>query len=187
MKRIRMGTVLLATALLLGGCSGKHQLVPGAPDWVNRGSGAFADADAKVFHGVGAVAGIASPSLAVQVADARARADIARQLETYVSAMVRDYQSSQSAPAASGTPQPREAQQVEQALKTVTQVSVRGARVLEHWKEPESGTLYALVKLDLKEFKSALEGLQEIDPELKSFVRARAEQSFEQLRLEERR
>lgn len=190
MKNNRMlVALLLGVFLALAGCSSKYEMVPGAPDWVNQGSGAFADEGAKVFHGVGAVAGITSPSLAVQVADARARADIARQLETYVSAMVRDYQSSQTAPGStpSATPPPREGQQVEQAIKTVSQVSVRGARVLEHWKEPESGTLYSLVKLDLKEFKSALEGLQEIDPELKSFVRSRADESFEQLRLEEKR
>lgn len=190
MRRLQGCILLLCGLLLVSGCSGKHKLVPGAPDWVNQGSGAFSDESAKVFHGVGAVSGISSPSLAVQVADARARADIARQLDTYVAALGRDYQASQSvpvAPAATGTTPPREAQQVEQTLKTVTQVSVRGARVLEHWKDPESGTLYSLVKLDLQAFKSALEGLQQIDPELKSFVGSRAEQSFEQLRQEEQR
>lgn len=188
----RRFTLLLLTLLMasLGttGCSGKHKLVPGAPEWVNQGGGAVEDAGAKVFFGVGAVAGISSPSLAVQTADQRARADIAHQLDTYVSGMLRDFQSSTSPTAdAKGTPAPREEQYVENTLKTVTQVSVRGSRVVEHWKEPESGTLYSLVKLDLEAFKSAFEEIREIDPQLKTFVRSRADQAFDQLRSEERK
>ncbi len=175
--------VLFAILMVSAGCSGKHQLVAGAPDWVNNGSGAFDTDDARVFYGVGSVTGIGSPSLAVQAADQRARADIAAQLETYVANLFRDYQASTAA--STGT-QLVEEQHVEGNLKALTQVSVRGARVIEHWKQPEMNTIYALARLDLEGFATTLEQMKEMDPALKTFVRANAEKAFDQLRQEEK-
>ena len=169
-------------AVLVAGCSSKHQLVAGGPDWVNHGSGAFDEGDAKVFYGVGSVTGINSPSLAVQTADQRARADIASQLETYVANLFRDYQASTAATVGN---QVVEEQHVEGNLKSLTQVSVRGARVVEHWKDPETNTIYALTKLDLEGFTATLEQMKEMDPALKTFVRSNAEKAFDRLRQEE--
>lgn len=181
------GVIFIAAALLLavaGGCSGKHKLVSGAPDWVNHGAGAFAREDARVFYGVGSVTGISSPSLAVETADQRARADIARQFDTYVNSLLRDYQSAASVPAGG---QGYEEQQVEKSLKTLSQVSVRGARVLKHWKDPESGTVYSLVRLDLEGVRGTAEGMQEIDPSLRSHIRTNAERVFDEHRREGQR
>lgn len=181
----RWSTLILIAALAaLGtGCSSKHQLVAGGPDWVNHGSGAFDEGDAKVFYGVGSVTGITSPSLAVQTADQRARADIAAQLETYVANLFRDYQASTAATMGNKVV---EEQHVEGNLKSLTQVSVRGARVVEHWKDPETNTIYALTRLDLEGFTATLEQMKEMDPALKTFVRSNAEKAFDRLRQEER-
>ena len=177
--------VALTTLIPLGsGCSGKHKLVPGAPDWVNRGSGAFRDEGNAVFHGIGAVSGISSLPLAMQTADQRARADIARQLDTYVADLHRDYQDSTTA--AGGRP-PVEAQRVEESLKSVTQVSVHGARIIDHWRDPEGNTLYALARLDLAGVKAILEQAEGLSPGLKDHVRSRAERAFDEIRNEEKR
>jgi len=172
--------VALVVALLGSlGCSSKHKLVAGAPDWVNQGSGAFDDDGSRVFYGVGAVAGISSQTLAVQAADQRARGDIARQLETLVSGLSRDYQSATSAQGAKpGT----EEQQLEQSLKTVTEVSVRGSRIVDHWKDPETNTVYSLVKLDLDSFKAAISQLDAVDPAKRGFMSENAEKTFDQLK-----
>jgi len=172
--------VLLMVALLgSAGCSSKHKLVAGAPDWVNQGSGAFDDAGSRVFYGVGAVAGIVSQTLAVQAADQRARADIGRQLETLVSGLSRDYQAATSP---QGINPGMEEQQLEQSLKTVTEVAVRGSRVVDHWKDPETNTVYSLVKLDLDGFKAAISQLEEVDPARRGFIAENAEKTFDQLR-----
>lgn len=172
----------LALFLMAAGCSSKHKLVAGAPDWINRGGGAYEDEGDKVFYGVGAVTAITSPSLAMQTADQRARADIARQLETYVASLYRDYQTSTGAAAGR---QPLEEQHVEESLKAVTQVSVRGARIIDHWRHPESDTIYALARLDLEGFKATLEEMPELEPALRSHIRDRAEKTFEEIRREE--
>ncbi len=174
--------LLLMVILLLAGCGGKHKLVAGAPDWVNRGSGAFTKDKEKAFYGVGAVTGISTYSLAVQAADQRARADIARQLETFVSHLYRDFQA--TVPASAGT---GHEQHVEDTLKTMTQVSVRGARVIDHWRDPETNTVYSLARLDLEALRANVEKMQEIDAALRSFTASGAERAFDELRLQQQR
>lgn len=184
--RSNLKWLVVCSLLLLSavGCSSKHKLVAGAPDWVNQGSGAFDEAGAKIFYGVGAVSGISSQTLAVQAADQRARADIAWQLETYVTGLARDFQSGTSAPAGqAGTEQ----QHLEQTVKNVTQVSVRGARVQDHWRDPETNTVYSLVKLNLDDFKQSLDEVKDVDPALQGFVRQNADQAFERMKTEEKK
>ncbi len=174
-----LGVMMVVALVTTTGCSSKHKLVAGAPDWVNQGSGAFDDAGSRVFYGVGAVAGISSQTLAVQAADQRARADIARQLETLVSDLSRDYQSATSP---QGAKPGVEEQQLEQSLKTVTEVSVRGSRVVDHWKDAETNTVYSLVKLDLDSFKAAISQLDAVDPAKRGFMTENAEITFDQLK-----
>ena len=59
------------------GCTSMYRQAAHAPDWINRGSGAFRDAGADVFYGVGSVSGGSDKSLAVEMANQRARADTA--------------------------------------------------------------------------------------------------------------
>ena len=49
--------LLMVLLVMAAGCSGKHKMVAGAPDWVNEGSGAFEDNGDSVFYGVGSVTG----------------------------------------------------------------------------------------------------------------------------------
>jgi hypothetical protein len=175
--------VLLVALALVAGCSGKYKPVPGAPDWVNRGGGAFRDAGGGVFYGVGAVSGISSESLSVQTADQRARADVARQLDTYVTALSRDYQTSTGAEGK----QLAETQHVEESFRGLTQVTVRGARVIDRWKNPKTDTLYTLVRLDLAQVRTALEEMRDMDPALRSFIRSNAEKAFDDIRQDEQR
>lgn len=181
-KWFLLGLVILAIATF-SACSSKHKLVAGAPDWVNEGSGAFDDAGTKIFHGVGGVTGVSSQTLAVQTADQRSRADIAKQLDTYVANLYRDYQTSTGA---STGKEVFEEQHISQSLKTVTKVSVKGARVVEHWKDPETDTIYALTRLDLDGVKATFEQMKEMDPALRSFVRSNADRAFDELSKEEK-
>ena len=170
--------LLLAALLLTAGCSGKHELVEGAPDWVNMGSGAFEDEGDSVFYGVGSVTGVQSLSLSRETAEQRARAEVARQLHSYVTALYRDYQ------VATGIGQDKallEEQHIDGTLKNLSQVTVRGAKVIEFWRHPEADTVYALVRTDLSTMKSAIANMREIDPEFRDFVDVNAEQAFKNL------
>lgn len=171
--------VLLCLALaLVAGCSGKTKLVAGAPDWVNVGSGAFDDVDAKVFYGVGVVTGIASPSLSRQTAEQRARAEIARQLRSYVTDLYRDYQVATETQSDTGM---QEEQHIDATMKNLAEVTVRGARVVEFWRRPETDNIYALARLDVVAFKSAIEEMGALDEGFRGYVRDHAEQAFNQL------
>ncbi len=170
--------LLLLTLILAAGCSGKHELLEGAPEWVNMGSGAFDDAGDSIFYGVGSVTGVQSLSLSRETAEQRARAEVARQLHSYVTDLYRDYQ------VATGIGQdkaPLEEQHIDDTLKSLSQVTVRGAKVIEFWRHPETDTVYALVRTDLTAMKSAITEMREIDPEFRNYVDANAEQAFKNL------
>ena len=164
--------------IFAAGCSSKNQLVKGAPDWVNMGSGAFEDAGDSVFYGVGSVTGVQSLSLSRETAEQRARAEVARQLHSYITDLYRDYQ------VATGVGQDKamlEEQHIDGTLKNLSQVTVRGAKVIEFWRHPETDTVYALVRTDLSAMKSALADMREIDPEFRDYVNVNAEQAFKNL------
>jgi hypothetical protein len=184
---LRILTTLLALFLLttlVVGCSGKHKVVADGPSWVNRGSGAFKDEGSRIFYGVGAVTGISSQPLAVQTADQRARADIARQLDTFVTGLFRDYQTSTVAVLGKA---PVEEQHVEDSLKNLTRISVHGAKVIDHWRDPKTNTIYSLVRLDLEGIKATVGEMREMDNSLRGYVRSHAEAAFDEIRREEQR
>jgi hypothetical protein len=184
LRLIAMALTLTILPLLVAGCSGKHKLVAEGPSWVNRGSGAFKDQGSRIFYGVGAVTGISSQSLAVQTADQRARADIARQLDTFVTGLFRDYQT--STVAVSGK-SPVEEQHVDNTLKNLTRISVHGAKVIDHWRDPKTDTIYSLVRLDLEGIKETVGEMREMDQSLRGYVRSHAESAFDEMRRDEQR
>jgi hypothetical protein len=181
---LTMVLTLVFLAALLPGCSGKHKLVAEAPDWVNRGSGAFKDQGSRIFYGVGAASGISSQPLAVQAADQRARADIARQLDTFVTGLFRDYQTSTLAVPGKA---PVEAQHVDDSLKNLTRISVHGAKVIDHWRDPKTNTIYSLVRLDLEGIQATVGEMRDMDQSLRGYVRSNAEAAFDEMRREEQR
>lgn len=106
---IRDELVKLAAGLIASGavaaCGGGAQEAPpppvgyqvalaGAPSWVLQGCAGWRDASADTMCGVGSVSGTQNISLARSAAQGRARVDLSRQLESYVAALLRDYQES---------------------------------------------------------------------------------------------
>lgn len=109
----------------------------GVPVWVQRGGGAVSQDGERAFYGVGIANNIANPALLRTTADNRARNDLAKVLETYSASLMQDYMASGGE------------QQVEQAIKTFTSVSLRGAEIVDRYMSGE-GTTYSLAKLDLQ-------------------------------------
>ena len=173
--------------LFLMGCGAKQPgaLAPAGPAWVNKGSGAFDVDKGKVFYGVGIASGIKNRALLVSTADNRARAEIAKILETYVAVLAKDYMASTTAGDMSAS---SEEQHVEQALKTFTKTTLHGARIIDHWRDPTDGSLFSLAELDLFAFKNALDEYRELDSQVRDYVRQNAEKLHGQLEeMEEKR
>ena len=178
-KLILTGAVIAGVALALAACSS-------SPKWVDKGGGYKNEKDGKAFYGVGAVTGIRNEPLAKEAADNRARADLAKFVDTYTSYLMRDYAASTTA---GDFTKSSEEQNVERALKTFVSVNLSGVSVVDRWeKEDKNGkTIYSLAKLDLVSFKEQVGQMKELNAATRDFVRKNAEKAFERLQEEEDR
>src|SRR6266542_6739971 len=145
MRLIWTVVVIAGTALMLSACAG------GAPKWVEKGGGYMNEKNGKAFYGVGAVTGVRNEPLAKETADNRARADLAKVVDTYTSYLMRDYAASTTAGDFTKT---SEEQNVERALKTFVSTHLSGVLVVDRWERKEQGgtTVYSLAKMDLASF-----------------------------------
>ena len=85
--------------------------------------------------------------------DSRARAEIAKTLETYVAVLSKVYEASTTAGGMSAS---SEEQHVHQALKTYSQMELSGVVIIDHWLDND-GTEYALAQLEMASFKDNLD------------------------------
>ncbi len=188
MNRNRCQNLVLAfvAAIALGACAGKGKPSPiasNAPEWVNKGSGAFKDQGGKqVFYGVGIAQGIRNRALAVTAADDRGRAEIAKIMNSYVTTLTKDYMASVTA---GDMTKSSEEQMVSQTLKNFAKFTLHGSVPIDHWKDPTDGTLFALVKLDMAAIQASLDESKELDAKVRDYVKANAEKAFDELSAEE--
>ena len=176
-KLSRTACLAAGVALMLAACSS-------TPKWVDKGGGYMHEKDGKAFFGVGAVTGIRNEPLARETADNRARADLAKYVDTYTSYLMRDYAASTTA---GDFRKSSEEQNVERALKTFVATNLSGVLVVDRWeKEDKSGkTIYSLAKMDLATFKEQVGQMKELNAAARDFVRKNAEKAFERLQEEE--
>jgi len=171
--------VAVGIALIFSACSS-------TPKWVDKGGGYMNEKDSKAFYGVGAVTGVRNEPLAKETADNRARADLAKYVDTYTSYLMRDYAASATA---GDFTKSSEEQSVERALKTFVSANLSGVSVVDRWeKDDKSGkTIYSLAKMDLASFKEQVGQMKELNAAAREFVRKNAEQAFDRLQQEEDR
>jgi len=173
--RAMCGVLAVALLVSLVACGG-------TPKWVSQGSGVMNNKDDKAFYGVGSIIGIKNEPLAWDAAENRARAEIAKNFQTYTAYLMKDYAASTTA---NDFVKSTEEQNVERAIKTFSAVTLNGVRPVERYKDEDSGTYYVLAKLDLKDVKNKLEETKELNAEVRDFVRKNADRLFEKLEKEE--
>lgn len=183
------GMVVGVAIAVLAGCGGKQALMPKeAPAWVIKGSGAFKDAGESVFYGVGAVVGMNNKPLAVTSAENRARAEVAKVFQTYSASLMKDYAASTTGGAAITADTPTsEEQHIEQTIKTFSAVTLSGVMIVDRWEDPNNATIYSLARLDLKAFEDQVKKMQELNANVKTYVKDNAERAFDDLATEEDR
>lgn len=169
---VRAGGALALTAALAA-CAGK-------PDWVMKGSGAF-KRDQKVFYGVGIAEGIQSENLRRNTADNRAIAEIAKQLSTISTSLMRDYAASTAVPAEQKAD---EDQYVENTVKTFTSNAVSGVRIVDRY-QAKDGALYSLASMNLDELKTLAGEAKELNASVRDYIKANADSAFDKLSEEE--
>ena len=170
--------VFAAITVVLAACSG-------TPKWVAKGGGYMSQKDSKAFYGVGAVTGIQNEPLAKEAADNRARADLAKYVDTYTSYLMRDYAASTTA---GDFKKSSEEQNVERAVKTFVATHLSGVQVVDRWTDEKSNkTTYSLAKMDLASFKDNVSQMRELNAAARDYVRKNAERAFDRLQQEEDR
>ncbi|MGH7259051.1 MAG: LPP20 family lipoprotein [Nitrospiraceae bacterium] len=174
-RHLLRGGLAVALLVALAACGG-------TPKWVAEGSGVMNNKDDKAFYGVGSVIGIKNEPLAWDAAENRARAEIAKNFQTYTAYLMRDYAASTNA---NDFTKSTEEQNVERAIKTFSAVTLNGVRPVDRYKDEKTGTYYVLARLDLKEVKNKLEETKELNAEVRDFVRKNADRAFERLEKEE--
>ncbi len=154
----------------------------GAPEWTYKGGGAFKKEKEHAFYGVGLVSGIQNRALAITTADNRARNEIAKRFEVFISSLMKDYAASTTANDFKNT---AEEQHIEQAIKTVTTMTLSGVEIVDHWEVPQGGDYYSLARLDVESFKNNLEKMETLNENVRDFVRKNADRLHEELSKEE--
>ena len=179
-QMMALGVLLAVGLFLMTGCASAPAKLdePEMPQWVYKGSGAFEGDKGKVFYGVGIASGISNKALLFSTADNRARAEVAKTLETYVAVLAKDYMASTTAGDMSAS---SEEQHVEQALKTFSKTTLHGATIIDHWQDPADNTMYSLCQLDLMALKEALDDYKELDSKVRDYVRENAEKMHGEL------
>jgi len=184
--------ILLALAALVavGGCSNPKPEPPGnaiknelegAPDWVFKDCRDYWDDDKaeERICAVGSAGSTANIAMARSAAVGRGRTEIARQLNLKVQALLKDYQANVTGGGQFGKAADDE-QYVSDTSKQITDMSLAGSRMADSWVS-NSGTLYALVELDLETFKKSLAEMQALDAQVRAFVEANAAKAFQDL------
>ena len=141
------------------------------PSWVNKGSGAFKDADGiKVIYGVGVADGIKSLSLQRVTADDRAIANLATQMNAVVKRLKKDYESLTASGESS-----IERRNIDNAMKVIVNETVSGSQIIDHWEHPGKNALYSLARVQLQTFTKQIESNKELSEKSRSEIKKKAE------------
>ncbi len=181
---LALGTLALALCGMLLGCGGPQKPkdamqaeVKGLPKWaLGKCQETLKNKDALCASG--SVQGMSSINLARSAAEGRARTELARMLQVRVKAMLKDYQA-----ATTGGPDNQSAteQHIEDVSKQVTDMTLSGTRLEDHFVNEETGTFWALVVLDADAFKDSVSKANTLDERLRAHIVQRADRAFREL------
>jgi len=184
--------LLVGLLVLFGACASIPQIPepPKAlsaynpPAWVLVGGGAFTDEKGKAFYGVGSATGIKNFSLQRQVADDRARADLAKVFDYYVETLTKDYQAHTTAGSFDTS---TEEQNSEAAVKVVVSQTLRGVMIVDHFEVIERKELISLARLDYDAFKRNVvqaEEFKRLPPQVREDIKERADALHKEMEVE---
>jgi hypothetical protein len=173
-------TAILLTFGLLSACS-SNQLqgdlgIKGAPDWVNKGTQVTDDKGGHLIHGVAMAQPMNDQSLQTSVADDRARAEVARVLNSFMHVVSQDFSSS------SGSGQDQmSAQSVSRQIQSITDQNLSGVRILTHWPNPKDGSIWAIAQLDLNQVKDSVANSKDMNSAFRDYFSAHADNIFDSM------
>lgn len=168
-------------AVLLVACSGKTRVesdlqIEGAPDWVNEGTQVLKTRDGRLFHGVGLAPSMGDRSLQTSTADNRARAELARVLNSYMEVVSRDY-----AGVAGGGEDAALQTAVSRQIDNITRINLAGSRIIARWRDAGTDSIYSLAELDMDQVEDTVNGVQDMQEGLQDFILQHGENIFDRM------
>jgi hypothetical protein len=149
MKMKRMLAALAGLGLLAGCASSPVKTTASTrPDWVMKGSGAYATEAGTVFFGVGIANPMPNFALQRKACDARAREDVAATLKTSVQSLTKDFMD-HHVDAFDPANSAGSDEMVQSVAKSVVDAELVDCRVIDHWEDPETRVLYGLARMDM--------------------------------------
>jgi hypothetical protein len=190
MKQIKLlwaAAPMIVAALLLVACGGgQTQLeselgIKGAPDWVNKGTAYVNNKDGRLFMGVGSAAPMGDDALQRATADDRARAEVARIFSSYLDVVSNDYQAS----AKSGGESVNE-EAVSRQIKNLTKIDLAGAKIIAHWKDTKTKSLWSICELDIKAIKDNIAARHDMNENVQRYIQNNADNIFDRVSKEKK-
>ena len=170
-------TALMLTGALVACSSNKLEGdlgIKGAPDWVNEGTQVVNDKGGRLIHGVAVAPSMNDLALQTSVADDRARAEIAKVLNSYMKLVSQDYSSS------AGSGQDQQTQQsVSRQIQAITDQNVSGAVIIRHWKNEKDGSIWSIAELDLGRVKDMVANSKDMNSAFRDYFGAHADNIFD--------
>jgi hypothetical protein len=113
---------------------------------------------------------LSDTSLQKSTADGRARAEIARILNTYIDSTLDDYTASMGDTADIN---------VERTIRSTTKLAISGARILGHWKDKKTGDIYAFAELNLDSMDELIAQAENLSSSFKQYYQQSRSANFD--------
>jgi hypothetical protein len=178
LKALVVSTSLVGVIPLVVGCAHTDPMKEPAkpvsqmprPAWVDKGSGAYPGEKSKIFAVGIAPAGVDDESLARETADDDGRVQLQRVFEVYIAALMERYKRSTTVGG-----QGKTENDVKSVSRSLTEGTLHGSQISDHWHSPQNNTWYSLVVIDLASFKEFVEQAKDLDASFKEFIRSNAD------------
>jgi hypothetical protein len=150
----------------------------GAPQWVTKGCSTYLkkNNDEEILCGVGSSLN-KNPSDARTIAVIKARAEMAGNIQTHITAILKDYSMTETGRKEFA---PDDYQHIEDFSTQITKMTLYGTEVVDYWVS-KNGTLYALVVLTRGQFKDSINQMNGLSGSLKGKIIEGAEKSFDDI------
>ena len=144
------------------------------PAWVKQGTVSLKSAKGRRFQGVGSARLMGSVAVQSNLADTHARAEVRKLLGAYLHAVNRDPMDSKNLPQAAQT-----SVDSGKHIASIIKEYFSDIPVIEHWRDMDSGIVYALAELNLEQVKGTLEQAKTADQALKVRVNGQGDTVFD--------
>lgn len=176
-----MGRSIKAASLSLVAVVAFACAKPKPPDWVNRGSGSFPGDQGARIYGVGVADFSKSIAMTRLKCDNRARAELARVLNTYVATLMHDFMEEHRDffnPETEGLDE-----FVSYIAKSVAEATLVGSQIIDRWDDEDKKVQYCLSVLNAESVLNSLRSKmrEAIEEQHRAIVRERANEMLKKL------